>query len=367
MAEGRLVRELLPEDVSLGRRKFVWFRILRLIRRQCAALSDESGQSLAVWVAALFAMLLMLALVVDGGNAFFHKAEAQNAADAAALAGAHEMAAGERTHRIVDAIVTYAIGNGSHSGRYVIDWRHRTVTVSANDDVKTFFARVAGIEEFKAGAEAKARVLPIYEATDMLPLGVHLSAFRTGRTYRLTRDRGRISPPWWEGGGGCPGCEHGRHMPPMPPVWGDGDSYVWLDWDGRSPGNWRLIRDIRHPARSGTRHVGDRIWERQGVVENYWLWRELLRWRGRSVTVPVYDRILFSRGNRQVRVVGFASFVITNAGSEYEGGRPWWCAPFSIFCGHRQPSIEGYFVRKVIPSQGWDGPEYGMYTVNLIR
>ncbi len=361
-SSGRL---LLGRNVS-SRRCGLHFARFR-VKLQFSALLDESGQSLAVWVTALFVMVLMLALVVDGGSAFFHKAKAQNAADAAALAGAHEMAMGKNTHRIVDAIVTYATGNGSESGRYVIDWRHRTVSVSANDESSTFFAGIAGIDEMKARADAEARIFPIYEAKDLLPLGVHLSGFRIGRRYRLTKDRSRFSPPCW-GRSNPPGCEHNRHgCIPGPPVWGHGDTYIWLDWNGRSPGNWRLIQDIRHPERSGTRHVGDRIWERRGVVENRWLWQALLRWRGHAVTVPVYDRVSFYHGNRRIRLIGFASFVITNAGDGRRWGAPWWCGPFSIFCDRHESFVEGYFVKKVVPSRGWNGPEYGMYTVNLIR
>ncbi len=338
--------------------------------KQRLPLLDESGQSLAVWVAAIFVMVLMLALVVDGGSAFFHKAKAQNAADAAALAGAHEMAAGKRTHQIIDAIVTYATGNGSESGGYVINWRNKSVTVSANEYAKAIFAKITGVDGIEADANAEARVFPVYEAEKMLPLGVHLSSFRIGRKYRLFRDRSGLPPPWWkEDNPHGKGSKRHGHAPPVPPGWESGNRYVWLDWNGRSPGNWRLIRDIRHPERSGTRHVGERMWERLGVVENRWLWGALLEWRRHAVAVPVYDMISFSRGRRQVRVIGFASFVITNAGGVTKWGNPWWCGPLSIFCSPYESYsyIEGHFARKIIPSKGWNGPEYGMYTVNLTQ
>jgi len=186
----------LPGKAGALRKRWSLFAVRFWARLRRSALLDESGQSLAVWVTALFVMVLMLALVVDGGNAFFHKTEAQNAADAAVLAGAHEMAMGRSTRRIVDAIVTCAVGNGSNSGRYVIDWRNRTVAVSANDNSPVFFAKVAGIEEMKARADAEAKVRPIYEAKRLLPLGVHISDFRVGRRYRLNRDTGGPFPPW---------------------------------------------------------------------------------------------------------------------------------------------------------------------------
>ena len=338
--------------------------------KQRLPLLDESGQSLVVWVAAIFAMMLMLALVVDGGSAFFHKVKAQNAADAAALAGAHEMAMGKRTHQIIDAIVMYATGNGGKTGGYLINWRNRSVTVSANNYARAIFAEIAGVDGIEANANAEARVFPVYEAKEMLPLGVHLSSFRIGRRYRLIGNRNRLPPPWWEEGNPPErGSKQHGYIPPVPPGWENGNRYVWLDWNGRSPGNWRLIQDIRHPERSGTRHVGEQIWERLGVVENRWLRGALLEWRGRAVAVPVYDMISSSRGHRRIRIIGFASFVVTNAGSVPVWGNPRRCGPLSLFCGPYEfySYIEGHFARKIIPSRGWNGPEYGMYTVNLTR
>ena len=50
---------------------------------------SENGQSLIIIALIMLALLAMLALVLDGGNTYFQRRNAQNAADAAALAGAN--------------------------------------------------------------------------------------------------------------------------------------------------------------------------------------------------------------------------------------------------------------------------------------
>jgi uncharacterized membrane protein len=50
--------------------------------------NSESGQFLVMLAVMLLALLAMLALVLDGGTLYLRRREAQNAADAGALAGA---------------------------------------------------------------------------------------------------------------------------------------------------------------------------------------------------------------------------------------------------------------------------------------
>ncbi|MGD9146084.1 MAG: pilus assembly protein TadG-related protein, partial [Anaerolineae bacterium] len=52
----------------------------------------ESGQSIIIIAAAVVVLLALVALVVDVGNAYAQRRRAQNAVDAAALAGARRLA-----------------------------------------------------------------------------------------------------------------------------------------------------------------------------------------------------------------------------------------------------------------------------------
>src|SRR4030095_2195683 len=69
----------------------------------------ERGQALIVIALALVGLIGIAGLVIDGGNAFQDRQQAQNAADAAALASAHARIQGGR---VVDAAMAAAAANG---------------------------------------------------------------------------------------------------------------------------------------------------------------------------------------------------------------------------------------------------------------
>ena len=50
---------------------------------------NEHGQSLIIVALIMVALIAMLAFALDGGNTYFQRRNAQNAADAAAIAGAN--------------------------------------------------------------------------------------------------------------------------------------------------------------------------------------------------------------------------------------------------------------------------------------
>src|SRR5436190_21575369 len=63
----------------------------RATARALQRLRCERGQSLVLFVGFIGVALALFALVVDGGEYFFKSREAQNAADAGALAGAQKL------------------------------------------------------------------------------------------------------------------------------------------------------------------------------------------------------------------------------------------------------------------------------------
>jgi uncharacterized membrane protein len=52
---------------------------------------NERGQAIVILALAMAALLLFASLAIDGGNAYVERRRAQNAADAAALAGARQL------------------------------------------------------------------------------------------------------------------------------------------------------------------------------------------------------------------------------------------------------------------------------------
>ncbi len=137
------------------------------------SLLSEKGQSLVLVVLAFLAFIAVLALVLDGGNAYAAKRSAQNAADAGALAAGQYMC----QHRYDADVYTqtvqtgrlYAGYNGADNYATVIpNISAATVEVTATVTKPTFFAGVIGFENVAPRADAGAACRP--PAVSILPV-----------------------------------------------------------------------------------------------------------------------------------------------------------------------------------------------------
>jgi hypothetical protein len=127
----------------------------------------EQGQALIVIALALVGLIGIAGLVIDGGNAFQDKQQAQNAADAAALASAHARLTGGN---MVDAAMASAATNGYNNDgvKNIIslytppkDGPHEGdieyIQVIIRSTVTTYFMRVVGTDEIVNEVQAVAR------------------------------------------------------------------------------------------------------------------------------------------------------------------------------------------------------------------
>jgi hypothetical protein len=123
--------------------------------------SSERGQSL-VMVALLFiAFAAILALVLDGGNAYAARRQAQNAADAGALAGASWMCKYNSPSGGVTTAVEYAKKNGAVDPVVVLpNSTTGSVVVTATVQADTFFAGLIGFNQVSPRAVAEAQCKP---------------------------------------------------------------------------------------------------------------------------------------------------------------------------------------------------------------
>lgn len=123
---------------------------------------SERGQSLVIIALGLFAFVAILALVLDGANAYAAKRQAQNAADAGALAGAQYMCANLNTdpdiyNNTVSTANYYAGLNGADDPADVDpNLTAATVVVTAKVTKNTFFAGVIGFPQVSPVAVAEA-------------------------------------------------------------------------------------------------------------------------------------------------------------------------------------------------------------------
>src|SRR5215211_6806926 len=127
----------------------------------------ERGQALIVIALALVGLVGISGLVIDGGNAFQDRQQAQNAADAAALASAHARVTGGN---VVDAAMASAAQNGYNNdgvqnvislytppkdGPHAGDLEYIQVIIRST--VTTTFMRVVGTHEIVNEVQATAR------------------------------------------------------------------------------------------------------------------------------------------------------------------------------------------------------------------
>jgi Flp pilus assembly protein TadG len=139
------------------------------------ARKDERGQAIVLSVLALVALLGMSALVLDVGNWFRTKRRLQGTADAAALAGAHQLPG---TPGAAQAMaLDYANKNGGDVRPEDITITttystNDTITVKAAKTEAGVFSKVVGIDNANIDASAKARVDAPLQAKYVAPMVV---------------------------------------------------------------------------------------------------------------------------------------------------------------------------------------------------
>jgi hypothetical protein len=131
-------------------------------------LPNERGQALVIIALAIVVLAGMAGLVVDGGNAFLDRRNAQNAADSAVLASALARIKGDPNWG--GAAIESAAGNGYNNdgvrnkvelhsppanGPYTGDINYVQVVITSH--VPTYFARVIGRTELVNVVQATAR------------------------------------------------------------------------------------------------------------------------------------------------------------------------------------------------------------------
>ena len=284
------------------------------------------GQALVLAALAMVVLLGLLALAVDGGNAYAQRRTVQNAADAGALAGACALALGENPEPVA---VEYAVNvNGADSAEVAVDGQ--TVTVVASRFFPSFFAGVMGRPTLDATARACVRYGPVGATTGgVFPIAAYWQDFVYGQSYDILA-------------GGGPG------------------NFGWLGWDGCTSATC-LCESLTFPGNSENYvnpydpddddlSVGDWVAGSVGTMVPSCLTDLLdaLIAGQTRITVVVWDQAQGEGSNLEYRVAGFAAFTLE--GYELAG----------------EDSITGRFDRVIEP--GGDlatGSGYGAYSLIL--
>jgi hypothetical protein len=137
-------------------------------------LRSEHGQAIVINLVFLTLLLGMAALVLDVGSWYRAQRATQSAADAAALAAAHELpydtGSAEALANEYSGKNDGGIQSVSFSGRLVAN---DTVTVTFARPAPGFFAKVFGIDSVTVGAKASARASGISQARWVAPIVVN--------------------------------------------------------------------------------------------------------------------------------------------------------------------------------------------------
>lgn len=128
----------------------------------------ERGQSLVIIALMVVVLMGILALVIDGGNAYAQRRAAQNAADAGALAGAASLCEGDIDNAPVLAL-DYAVTR-NEAVTATVSLTTERITVTTFIPHNTFFAGLLGQGQVTATASAAAGCFSPCTGVGVLPV-----------------------------------------------------------------------------------------------------------------------------------------------------------------------------------------------------
>jgi hypothetical protein len=132
---------------------------------------SHKGQILIIVALMILGLMAMLGLVIDGGNAYFHRRQAQLAADAGALAGARAYCLTEEVAAAEASAWEYAVDrNDIDNADTTVDETTGDVTVETRITYNTFFVGLLGQDQSTATAKAVAACTPPTTGHGIMPV-----------------------------------------------------------------------------------------------------------------------------------------------------------------------------------------------------
>lgn len=271
------------------------------------------GQSLVIFAIALTAIIAMVGLIIDGGNAFVQQRATQNGNDAVAEAGAGQLArrmlgvppTGDDSAwdaRVVEAINQTAAANSvavvgtpqyvswnpatkvatplGPVGTGVIPATAQGVQVGTNRTFSTYFSGVIGLTSFTATTDATAVTgyAETAAAGGLIPLTlpIHLTQCEQGGgSSRLFLPDGGVD---WPVGPlnrvALPLCSNGP------------GNVGWIDWDPPAGGASEVGDSIRTPNSPPIRTKQWYFITEQGAITS--LDDDLDTWEGKDIKLPIF-------------------------------------------------------------------------------
>ncbi len=351
----------------------------------------EGGQAIVLIALMLVVLLGFVALAIDGGNAYTQKREAQNAADAAALAGARQLAlecaktTGQNESNIRQAIIEmvqindpgatplayFTFENGTKSACAIGSClsvvcgcpnRYTGVEVNVTGVTDSFLAGFLGQQSLQAKAAARAS----YGTIEAFNTGVYpiTRRYDPNLVYnqqvqiRVTENWQSETPGnfgwlrWPQANGGVPALVASLTPP--------GNSYLYEN-PGTLENNWNDANPNDHVIATGkwVRGKPGNLVAVRPELENLILTNE-------TIIIPLYDTYDGQGVNAKFRVAAFAAFEMEcyhlNNGQIYGN---------CIHTGAPNDKwVEGKFKRWVLPNGQWGAvpctADTGLWSVKLV-
>lgn len=133
--------------------------------------TSPRGQSLVLVALLMAGLVAVAALLIDGGNIYLNRRQAQTAADAAAMAGAHEMCVQKGDLAAITSVANqYATVENQASSLDSVKIEDGAVVVSVTKSTRSYFAPIFGQDSNIARARASAGCFPPATFTRVLPI-----------------------------------------------------------------------------------------------------------------------------------------------------------------------------------------------------
>lgn len=276
-------------------------------RRYQTNRSGERGQAMALFAVMMVALVGMVGLVIDGSNFQENHRKLQNAADAAAMAGAYDLPSNS-SQANTDA-VQWLTKNGSSNTEVtgiVISSSHDSITVSLRRTVPSFISQVIGFGSATISASATVNVQSATGATmptddSQLCLGENICpyavwAYRNDSQQDLHQvgDLVTYEATDWIGQNVWPGSQY----------WGgNSNSFKGYLRPEPSNGNWVNVGDLETQSKGGVACGQQPIDQLQQAYNNK-----------QPILLPVYDNES-GNGKSTLHLAGFAMLNINYPGA----------------------------------------------------
>jgi hypothetical protein len=378
----------------------------------------SKGQILPLFALAIFVLIAMAALILDGSMIMSHRRTAQAAADAGALSGAEYLCPNVPPDQVAAAAeATLYVGNNGAEVELISFPDTSTIHVEARVETDSFFAKIFGQTDLAANAVAEASCTPLSTGSSTLPIvfpcehplpddpdyGIVDCRKRyydedltyqqniEARNFTIIHDTESLILNCYD--------------PVDNPTGVDCDGVVslgsrgWVSLDGSVNKN-NMESWIDGSLLAPEIFPGFWLSSFQGDTTSMFIW--IKNWVAAhpddTYIVPIYgahcefsppstyctDAFVFGNDNDEYcrdatgqdsyRIVGFGLFKITcvsdknNSGCDYRDYLVTQGVEFNKFAGNNSvKTIEGYFIEGTIEHGGGEGVDHGVYVVNLIR